>query len=760
MPLLSLTLSSVLAAVDPAADDLRRQARAWEARDRVDLARQSLEKLAALRSAQAGDLLLLGEMDLQQSDLAAAQQVLARLRQAFPTSTEVQTLATEVRVASQDRLGLASVHRLVQLGRGEQIRAALQRVFPDGAPNGILGIEYYELLAAAPDGRVDAQNGLWLLMRRHPGDARYTLAVARLLARRAQTARAAVALLEPLRGRPDVRVQTFQEALNLAQATLARAPADTVEEPLPSLDPPELPRGSARARAPAPQTFGMPAASPSRPTPDDATPVTTRAETAEKVEAVAADAPTPSPTQWIWSTYREARQLAAAGDVAAAQARIEALTARYPQEDDARFARALWEEAQDDRVAARRWIETVPEGARGEGMQALLVRLAQSPSFTGNTLVVDPDRPTDVVGWSLQWSNKPGDTGLSALQSLSIPIEWRHTLPNRSQWALMAEAVSLDAGVVPTDARAAQGLGTVAVNGLGSLAGASTRTQGLALGIAWHHRDWVLDVGTTPLGFARSRWTGGVRFAPTWRGWDVSLEGAHRPVTSSLLSYAGRVDPGTGRFWGGVMESGVTARVGRYAREHSWSVSVRATALEGTHVSSNQRAGVRGSVDQVIARPRSGELTVGGVLAFESYQHNLLRYTLGNGGYFSPQDYTTLAIPVEWTRRTDQEAFRLRLAPTLSHRHDASSAWYPNDPAAAAALVALGGDPTLPGGTAQGVSIAVAITYERSLSSGVIGLAFAHDRSDYYHPVSLTIYFRPGVRAGAVYAPFQPYMSY
>jgi tetratricopeptide (TPR) repeat protein len=757
MPLLSLTLSGVLAAVDPTADELRRQARAWEARDRADLARQSLEKLVALRSAQAGDLLLLGEMDLQQSDLTAAQQVLMRLRQEFPTSAEVQTLATEVRVASQDRLGLASVHRLVQVGRGEQIGAALRHVFPDGAPNGILGIEYFELLAAAPDGRVEAQNGLWQLMRRHPGDARYTLAVARLLARRAQTARAAVALLEPLRGRPDVRVQAYQEALNLAQATLARAPADTVEEPLPSLDPPGAPRGPARVREPAPQTQSVATAPPLHPVTDDAAPVSATAET---VEAVAGDASTPSPTQWIWSTYREARQLAADGDVATARARIEALTERYPQEDDARFARALWEEAQDDRAAARRWIETVPEGARGEGMQALLVRLAQSPSSTGSALVVAPDRPRDVVGWSLQWSNKPGDTGLSALQSVSLPIEWRHELPNHSQWALMAEAVSLDAGAVPSDVRAAQGLGTVAVNGLGSLAGGSTRTQGLALGVAWHHRDWVLDVGTTPLGFARARWTGGVRFSPTWQGWDLSLEGSHRAVTASLLSYAGRVDPGTGRFWGGVMESGVTARVGRYAREHSWSFSVHATALNGTEVVSNQRWGVRWSADQRVATLGSGQVTLGGVLAFESYAHNLLGYTLGNGGYFSPQDYTTVAIPVEWTRRTDQSALRLRFAPTLSHRHDASSPWYPNHPAAAVAFAALGGDPTVLGGTAQGVSMAAAIIYERPLASGVIGVAFAHDRSDYYHPVSLTIYFRPGVQPGAVYAPFQPYMSY
>ena len=207
MPILSLTMIGVLAAVDPAADELRQSARAWEARDRVDLARQSLEKLTSLRTVRADDLLLLGEMDLSQSDLAAARQVLTRLQQEFPASSEAQALATEVRVASQDRLGLASVHRLAEIGRGDQVRPALRRLFPDGAPNGILGIEYYELLAAAPDGRIDAQRGLLQLMHGHPRDPRYVLALARLLARRAQTARTSVALLEPLRGRPDVHGQ-------------------------------------------------------------------------------------------------------------------------------------------------------------------------------------------------------------------------------------------------------------------------------------------------------------------------------------------------------------------------------------------------------------------------------------------------------------------------------------------------------------------------------------------------------------------------
>lgn len=757
MPILSLTMIGVLAAVDPAADELRQSARAWEARDRVDLARQSLEKLTSLRTVRADDLLLLGEMDLSQSDLAAARQVLTRLQQEFPASSEAQALATEVRVASQDRLGLASVHRLAEIGRGDQVRPALRRLFPDGAPNGILGIEYYELLAAAPDGRIDAQRGLLQLMHGHPRDPRYVLALARLLARRAQTARTSVALLEPLRGRPDVHGQAYQETLDLAQATLARAPADTVEETLPSIGE----RGPVRVISSAnPPAAVVPATTPAPVAPRVPTAGVALVSTDPVAEPVAETSPIPNATAWIWSTYRDARRLAADGDVASAQVRIQELSERYPEDGDARFARALWAEAQGDRSVARQLALTVPEDSRGDGLRALLERVALAADSTREPLRVSAVQPADAVSWSLQWINKPGDTGVSALQSVSLPIEWRHELPNHSQLGLMAEAVSLDAGPVPMALGLAAGLGTVAVNGLGSRPGLSTRTQGVALGIAWHHRDWLLDIGTTPLGFLRSRWTGGIRFAPTVGKLDMSVEGFHRPVTASLLSYAGRIDPGTGRLWGGVMESGLAGRVGRYTRTTSLSLSLRASALDGADVESNRRLSVRLAGDRVMGHPFLGELTMGAAIGFQAYAHNLLAYTAGNGGYFSPQSYTTLALPVEWTRRDDEQAWRLQLAPTLTRRHDATAPWYPLDPLAMAAVIAADGDPHVAGGTVNGFSIAVALVYERRFTTGIVGFAFEHDRSDYYRPISVKVYYRPNVRPGEIYAPFLPYMSY
>jgi hypothetical protein len=756
MSILSLALSSVLANNVSSAEELRRSARVWEARDRVDLARQALEKLTSLRGARSDDLLLLGEVDLRQGDLLRAQQVLVQLQREFPSSPEARTFATEVRVASQDRLALASVHRLVQLGRGDEVRAALVRVFPDGAPNGMLGVEYYELLAAATDGRLDAQNGLVRLMRMHPNDPRYVLPLARLLSRRAQTARAAIRLLEPLMGRVDVRSVDYHEILNLAQATLAQAPADTLEESLPAWHEP-IAKDAPRVKVPSAmgsservtrgKTIG--------PKPD---PVIASGTSVPDSSLVQKE-PQP-PAVDVWTLYREAQRLFAAGDEVAAQALMRQMSEIYPASVDARFAAALWAESRSERDLARQLADAIPPDERGEGVRSLLARLESSarpelPSPSVRAAVV-PDQ----VSWSLQWLNKPGDAGISSLKSVVLPIEWRHALANNSQLGVMAEAVSLDAGHVPLTVAEAGGIGTVAVSGLGVRAGAPTATQGIALGLAWHHRDWVVDLGTTPLGFAISRWTGGVRYAPTLAGLDTSIEAFRRTVTSSLLSYAGRIDPATGRIWGGVVESGVAGRIGRYERDSSISLAVRASRLQGTEVATNKRYTARLSADQVVARPLRGNLAVGVAIGYQSYERNLLGYTLGNGGYFSPQSYSSFALPLEWTRRADIYSLQVRVAPTLTHRHDADAPWFPNNPLASAAVIAAGGEPRVLGGSVNGRSVALSLVFERRMTRGVVGIAFEHDRSDYYRPVSLMLYFRPGIAPGDTFAPRQPYMRY
>lgn len=753
MPALTLLATGLLLTSDPAAESLRAAARAWEAHDRAELARQSLEKLAALRAVRAEDLLLLGEIDLRQSDLAAARAVLERLEQSFAGSNEARTLATELRVVTADRVAMAAVRRQVETGHTVGVVDALRRLFPDGVPNGILGIEYCEIVASVPGGWEIAEAGLIDLVRRHPRDVRYTVALARHLTRRASTARLAVRLLEPLKGRSDVRTSDLNDALNRAQAALAAAPADTVEQDMPLLEAWLSPAPSSPAREPRPPESASPEPATA---PDAPTAPTVSADPAPVAATTAATDPAPAS---VWDLYRAARTARASGDRAATDAAIGRLEARVADDDDAAFARALVAESAGDADGAGAWLARLPASASGAGIDALRARLAAAP-----TPVLPADVPIgrgepDLWSGSVSFTHKPGDSGVSALSTVTVPLEWRHTLPDRSSLGLMAEAVSLDAGPLPTDPAALGGFGSVVVNGLGSSGGRSTHTAGVALGMAWHRGDLVADVGTTPLGFALTRLVGGVRYAPTVGPLDTQIEAFRRPVTSSLLSFAGRVDPGTGRLWGGVTESGVAARVGDYRADRSLALAVRATTLEGTGVAHNTRLVARASGDRSLTSVAGGPLSVGASLSFEAYDRNLLGYTIGNGGYFSPPSYTALALPVEWARRRQDLAVKMRFAPTVTHRHDATAPWYPLDPALTAAATAAGLVPRSTGGTADAVSAAIAVSAEWRASGGVWGVAFAHDRADYYRPVSFSVYYRPGVTPGER-GPVQPYLDY
>jgi predicted Zn-dependent protease len=211
----------------PANEQLRHDARFWEAHDRGDLAQLALKKLVAARPDLPEALLELGELDLRLNDFAAANQVQSELARRFPKLSGAGDFATEIRVATRDRLRFASVRRLIEIGRTAEARAQLEQLFPKTPPGGPLGIEYYLVLARTPGGFAAARQGLKHLAQVHPDDPRYELALAQLLVREGDTAAEGVTLLQRLVQRDDVRREDADRALasGLARLGAERAPA-------------------------------------------------------------------------------------------------------------------------------------------------------------------------------------------------------------------------------------------------------------------------------------------------------------------------------------------------------------------------------------------------------------------------------------------------------------------------------------------------------------------------------------------------------
>jgi len=213
----------------PADQELLHSARFWEAHERGDLAQLALKKLVAARPDLPQALMELGEVDLRLNDFEAASRVETELERRFSGSTESRDFVTEVRVATRDRLQYASIRRLVEIDRTSEVRADLARLFPQGAPGGALGIEYYLLLAHTPGGAAAARRGLEGLARQHAGDPRYQLGLAQLMVREYDSAAAGVTLLDRLQQRDDVRQDDVDRML---ASGLLRLGAGHAPEPI------------------------------------------------------------------------------------------------------------------------------------------------------------------------------------------------------------------------------------------------------------------------------------------------------------------------------------------------------------------------------------------------------------------------------------------------------------------------------------------------------------------------------------------------
>ncbi|MET0660476.1 MAG: cellulose synthase subunit BcsC-related outer membrane protein, partial [Steroidobacteraceae bacterium] len=985
----------------------------WEAHDRGDLARLALEKLVAARPDSADVLLELGELNLRMADIAAAGKVLKIFEARFNQTPQARAYATAYRVATRDRLQLASIQRLLQINQGAKARQELDRVFGAAPEDGMAALEYYRLLASTPGGWQPAHAGLKGLVERHPGDPRYQFALARHLLRKNETEIDGLRQLHALTQRDDVRAIEIDDALSSAIAGIgyARVPPDILRayrshhpqdeavnrtlaqegrareqhelmtrnalaaiEPklqaenlnaarsatsgsvgqhalalLDALDgkPVDVARiedaalaaATWRQRATASKdahrtalaalqletsmafsnedfeaTIPLAAAldahgavsesgdvlgTASRLDPQsgwlfgtytrwlishdragealallDARAVSSRWTAAERdvliasaLDArargsmaqgrgaeVAADLERAIRLQpndaWLRyrlaGVYARAEQLPrgrkllsdglaaqpssaemryalalfqsshddadgalatldaltpaertdamnelrarlvrerdlqqvralqrggqfaaaaqvlddmigrnpgeralrmaraeldlAAGNPAAARDRCAVLVAEDPDDVDARlsYVRALTETgdlplARLQLQAARERIDdgnpelqitlARRELAVGESASALdtLKRvLAQMPDRADALLlaaraelaqrhfdaaadyferaeraadadvasaarVARADLDVRLESWTtggLEMRHKPGDGGISRFDSVVMPTQWQFAHDYDHRVWLRADAVTLDAGRLSVDYDDAALLGTIQAAGPSAERRYDNdRQSGLSLGVGYATDRVTMDVGTTPLGFLLPQIVGGVEWTPEVGDLDLALGLSRRAVTSSVLSYAGMRDPITGKRWGGVVDSGAYGQVGLYRERYSVSGSARMSELTGDDVKSNRFAGGRLAADYKVVSWPDDRAYVGVALNYWNYAHDLSNYTLGSGGYYSPQSYWSVALPLEWQGHKNDWSYRLRASISHSASRTDRTPFYVDDAA-------------------------------------------------------------------------------
>ncbi|ROH93663.1 hypothetical protein ED208_03835 [Stagnimonas aquatica] len=988
----------VLAAADVAVGELLTSARAWQAHGRTDLARAALNKLLVAVPDQPEGLLQLGLLELEANQTEAAGKALRKLRASHPDDRRVRELEDAQRIATQDRLRMANVRRLLQSGEIDAAMQGMRELFPDGPPGGLLGIEYYRALARVDGRRDEGLAGLLRLARENPGEPEFEIAIARHYLGRAATRADGLARLEAISARPDVSQRRVldlwrdglseqpgsaadqkmltrylrlapddQQMLALQARWQGRTPALAALEaaPEPAVAPVKPPPAAIRppppaaAAAPILASAAAPAPAPLPPEPAPAPVVAAESgglaqrlgAPDETPRAAPVTAPTPLDLQWAaqlrepppppdtraerieawqtearaaqargdlagarkaaeqalalapedpWLRYRLARLELSAGDTDAARARM-AEGLRLAPGADMDYAQALLLAGVDPR-AAQAALARIPANERSEGVLRLQSRLQMRPLLAaGQSLLLAGDRPSGeallegatalagedprlqaevaqawiaagqpergresmrayletrgetpelLLAWggvldaaaeeqapgaeaeldallarlraeplsdadfaeeraeliarrarrqaqvqqaggdsaaafatldsalreaprqpallsareallddtrpqresslmlALDLLDKPGDAGISRYRSQQIPLRYQGPL-GAGRLEAQLDAVSLDAGRLPAAFEAAAPYGQLQAVGpsASGYAGVAQSVEGWAPSLGYRQGPWSVDVGSTPLGFPVEDLVGGLRYGGDWGEFDYAIEAHRRPLTSSLLAYAGARDPLSGEVWGGVRDNGLGLRLARYERRWSGFISSGYSLLRGEQVADNRQWNLRLGGDWELLDRDDQRLYIGLTLSHQRYAENLRYYSFGQGGYYSPQRRNALSLPLDWRGRHRAWSWQVQAVAALTRTREDDSLFFPTRPdlqaAAATRLAASGDSAVYEGGDGGGFGYSLMAALEYRLSPHwTLGGRADLDRSEFYEPLQVNLYLR------------------
>ncbi|RKE42793.1 MULTISPECIES: cellulose biosynthesis protein BcsC [unclassified Sphingomonas] len=335
----------------------------------------------------------------------------------------------------------------------------------------------------------------------------------------------------------------------------------------------------------------------------------------------------------------------------------------------------------------------------------------------------------------LGFRERSGETGLSEMRELSGTATLSTGVAG-GRVSVSATPVVIDSGRPTGSALArfgrnatpeAQGI----VNALPSvLTQADTQhASGVAVAASYDSPGVRIEVGSTPIGFDNTEVTWGFTGKPKISR-TVSAQGwvKREPVTDSVVSYAGTRDPVTGERWGQVMRTGGGASLSWDDEGTGVYADVSGYRYTGENVRRNR--GYQANAGGYLPLYRDGHSTLtGGLnLNWQAFDNNQNYFTYGHGGYFSPQSFLSMSLPIRYAYNSTRWEGRLGVAPGYQSFEQDRAPIYPTDPNAQAELDAL---------KARNTDVR---SYYDSLSN--TGFAFSADGSLFYR-------LNPNTRIGA-----------
>jgi len=343
---------------------------------------------------------------------------------------------------------------------------------------------------------------------------------------------------------------------------------------------------------------------------------------------------------------------------------------------------------------------------------------------------------------------RDGRNGLDSLTELGLVFEGSLNIGYVGRMSLSAYPVWIDAGQVDgSSANSASRFGAMALD-LDRFAGRrySQEASGVGLQLAYEQGAWRFDLGSTPLGFPQVYATGGVRWAPRFGDTELTLALSRRAVTDSVLSYAGTRDPLTGRSWGGVHRTGAMARLVHDFEPFGLYGSLGFYRLAGDDVEDNSQVELGTGVYWKLWRRPDQSFTLGLNLTYLQYEENLRHFTVGHGGYFSPQRFVAVSVPLELTGRYRRLAYRLGLDAGLQHFQEDPADLFPGDRRLQAGMDAVAADDprvsaSYAGQSSTGLGFNSVVELEYQLTKNLaLGGAMRYSNARDYDELSLLLF--------------------
>lgn len=400
-------------------------------------------------------------------------------------------------------------------------------------------------------------------------------------------------------------------------------------------------------------------------------------------------------------------------------------------------------------------------------------QLALSQEAAANVLPGTYGTPAQVALFNLEQRGQPmietafiptyksGTAGVSSLKGQTVPVYVRIPQGYDGHWFLHADTVRVDAGALnPNNPGAsfsdASGVGTFAAypsaTTFSRTPGAADvllqgplnqNATGVALGFGYETDVWRADVGTTPIGFPVQNLVGGFRYRVPNQIGSLSLNLSRRPMTSSLLSYAGMHDPVSNQVYGGVVRTGIDAYASKDIGKNTLFLGMGAGVFTGRNVETNQGETVRTGIEIPLFTSLNWRLESGLVGSYEHYAKNLRFYTFGQGGYYSPQRYLSLSVPIDWTARYGKASWGIHTSLGFSHTGEADSPFFPTDATLQNSALANSVNNVNTGSAGGGFSYSFGAIFQYAITQNLAGgLNISIDRSRSYAPSTAMVYLR------------------